>query len=198
MKNIQLSNYCRWNDGASVTKFLAENRDLDMNYENGIYFKFAFKHNNNGILDILLPYYYNQHSLDKPIEDYNLEQKKSKQILLQILEECIETYDLSKEMTEVLKKYSIDLSNDDSDVDELEESFENSIIVFEQEHNSLSTTHHNSPEHYSPEENEYSKILYDIINPPAIKINDAEVRFMGQDSSDYNKPDVSIFENQEL
>ena len=148
MKNIQLSNYCRWNNCASVTKFLDENGDIDMSYENGIYFKFAFKHNNNDMLDILLPYYYNQHNLDKPIEDYSLEQKKSKQALLQVLEECVETYDLSKEMTEVLKKHSIDLSNDDSDVDELEESFENSIIISEKEHGSQSTTH------LTPEKNE--------------------------------------------
>jgi len=187
MKNIQLSNYCRWNNCASVTKFLAENRDIDMNYENGIYFKFAFKHNNNDMLDILLPYYYNQHNLDKPIEDYSLEQKKSKQALLQILEECVETYDLSKEMTEVLKKHSIDLSNDDSDVDELEESFENSIIISEKEHGSQSTTHH------TPEKNE----LDDLINHSNAEIKHTEeVILLGQDS--LNKADISTFDNHEV
>lgn len=189
--------YCRWNKAKNISDILNSNIDIDLLYKEGIYFKFAFKHNNNGILDTLLSYYYDRYKLNESLQDYNLDQKVAKQRLLQVLEECVEAYDLSENMTEVFKKYSVDLGNDDSDIDELERSFENDIIISEQKHNSLSTTH-DTPEHYSPEENEYSKILYDIINPPAIKINDAEVRFMGQDSSDYNKPDVSIFENQEL
>ena len=183
--------YCRWNKAKNISDILNSNMDLNLLYKEGIYFKFAFKHNNSDMLNILLSHYYTQHKLDEPIQDYNLEQKKSKQALLQILEECTEAYDLSKKITEVLKKYTIDLSNDNSDIDEPEEN--SGSIIISEEHNSLSTTHHNSPE-----ENEYSKVLYDIINHPDVKINDAEVKFIGQDSSDYNKPDLSTFENQSL
>ena len=78
MKNIQLSNYCRWNDLVRVAKFLDENRNISISYENGIYFKFAFKHSNNDMLDMLLSYYYNQHN---PSHFVAIQSSKMRQIL---------------------------------------------------------------------------------------------------------------------
>ena len=145
MKNIQLSNYCRWNDLVRVTKFLDENRDINISYEDGIYFKFAFRHNNSDMLDILLSHYYHQHKLETPIQDYSFEQKKAKQELLQILEECVEIYTLSEDFTKTLNNYDLDLGNDTSSIDDSEEKFEGNITIEFKGYDSQSTAHR-SPE----------------------------------------------------
>ena len=155
MKTIQLSNYCRWNDSKSVGQFIDNNNDIDILYNKGIYFKFAFKHNNNDMLHKLIEFYYNQHNLAQPIETYNFEQKEKKYNLLQVLDECVESYGISKEMEQVLTEYSINLADDNSSVGDLEEDREVGII--EKVNNSQSTADHNN----SPKQGD---ILKDIIN----------------------------------
>lgn len=158
MKKIihtDIYDYCRWNKVKNISTALNENIDVNIFYKEGIYFKFAFKHNNNDMLNILLSYYYNQHDLAQPIETYNLEQKEKKYDLLQILEECVESYGISKEMEQVLQEYSINLAEDNSSVGDLEEEYETDLI--EKVNNSQSTVDHNN----SPQKEE---ILKDIIN----------------------------------
>ena len=127
-----------------------------------------------------MSYYYKQHNLDHPFEDYELEENKSKQNLLEILEECVETYNLSREIKTVLKEYTINLNDDNSSVDEVEENFENSIIIFEKEHGSQSTTNH-TPECHIPQKYEYSKVLDNLINHSSAGIVNAEVILIRQD-----------------
>lgn len=154
MKTIQLSNYCRWNDSKSVSQFIDNNNDINILYNEGIYFKFAFKHNNNDMLHKLIEFYYNQHNLAQPIENYNFEQKEKKYGLLQVLEECVESYGISKEIDKVLQEYSINLAEDNSSVGDLEEEYEVDLI---EKNGSQSTADHNN----SPQKEE---ILKDIIN----------------------------------
>lgn len=143
MKNIQLSNYCRWNDNKSIIQFFNKNDEVNMMYNEGIFFKFAFKHENSNMLHTLLDFYYDQYDLDQPIENYNFEQKEKKYNLLQVLQDCTETYDLSEEIEKTLQEYSINLTDDNSSVGDLEE-FETDFI--EKGNNSQSTTGSNSPE----------------------------------------------------
>lgn len=137
--------YCRWNKVKNISTILNSNDALDLLYKEGIYFKFAFKHNNSAMLDILLSHYYHQHKLETPIQDYSFEQKKAKQELLQILEECVETYTLSEDFTKTLNNYGLDLRGDTSSIDDSEEKFEDNITIEFKGYNSQSTAHR-SPE----------------------------------------------------
>lgn len=49
-----LSDYCRWDKYKNAIKLLKEHDDLDLTKENGIYFRFAIKHNNIQLLNALL------------------------------------------------------------------------------------------------------------------------------------------------
>jgi hypothetical protein len=146
MKSIiqtDIYDYCRWNKVKSVSSVLKDNIEIDILYKEGIYLKFAFKHENSDILHTLLDFYYDQYDLDQPIENYNFEQKEKKYNLLQVLQDCTETYDLSEEIEKTLQEYSINLIDDNSSVGDLEE-FETDFI--EKGNNSQSTTGSNSPE----------------------------------------------------
>jgi len=100
MKNILLSDYVSWDDTRKVSDMLNQHKDIDLTYDDGLYFKLSIKHNNIKILNSLLQHY-EQTNL-KGNSD-SLEYKVAKYKLQQILQDAVNTP--SKEIQELLEKY---------------------------------------------------------------------------------------------
>ena len=100
----KLKNYCCWNNPFKVKKILDKNDYIDLTYDDGIYFSFAFSHDNLEMLQILLDYY-EEHNLQHPIN--SIEYKKAKSALKEILEENIDIDDIDDEMLHVIKPYLV-------------------------------------------------------------------------------------------
>ena len=103
MKNIQLSNYCRWDDSISVKNFLNKYADIDILYENGIYFRFAVKNDNVNILNNLFQYFEKTKLQEHPQDIYSVPLARCQ--LQEILREAVETYEFSEEMQTALNRY---------------------------------------------------------------------------------------------
>jgi hypothetical protein len=103
MKSIQLSNYCRWDEDKGVNKVLNEDRGIDVTAENGIYFRLAIKHNNIKILKTLLEYYENTQLQNEANNQPTIFLAKQK--LQTILQDAVKSFDISREIQEVLVKY---------------------------------------------------------------------------------------------
>ena len=116
MKNIQLSNYCRWDNYESVASLLNKHSDIDIMYEEGKYFRFAIQNNNPKILGALLEYFEETH---KHLDHESFEYKEQRQKLLEFLEDAADTFSISSAIQEVLDHHSIYLQ-EESDIDEQE------------------------------------------------------------------------------
>jgi len=108
--NQLLSDYCRWNDNRSLLKLLKKHSDLDITIEEGICFSFAIKHKNVDMLNTLLDYY----EKTKLQGDHDsMEYKIAHYKLRQILQEAINSFDVSSKIQESLNSYII--TTEDSD-----------------------------------------------------------------------------------
>ena len=116
MKNIQLSNYCRWNNYTSVASLLNKHSDIDIMYEEGKFFRFALQNNNPKMLEMLLHYFEETH---KHLDHESFEYKEQKQKLLEFLQDAADTFSISSAIQEVLDRHSICLQ-EESDIDEQE------------------------------------------------------------------------------
>lgn len=102
MKNILLSDYVSWDDTKKVSDMLDKHKDIDLTYDDGLYFKLSIKHDNNKILNTLLQYY-EQTKLKENLD--SLDYKVAKYKLQQILQSAANTFKLSKENQVALEKY---------------------------------------------------------------------------------------------
>ena len=122
MKNIithiKLSNYCGWDQSGNVDRILNQYTDIDLTYDNNIYFKLAIKHNNTKILGILLEYY---EKTQLKGDSNSLEYKVAKHKLQTVLQDAINSVDISEEMQVVLDKYLPKEEDSDQELDDLED-----------------------------------------------------------------------------
>ena len=58
MKYIKLSNYISWDDAKEVKRLLEKEDDIDLTYNEGLFFKLAIKHDNNESIDIKINFVY--------------------------------------------------------------------------------------------------------------------------------------------
>lgn len=118
MKNRLLSNYCRWNDNKSVVELLDQSLDIDLTYNDNIYFRLAFKNNNVEMLNSLLDYY---EKTQLQGDSNSLEYKVAKHKLQTVLQDAINSVDVSKEMQAILEKYLPKEEDNDRELDDLED-----------------------------------------------------------------------------
>lgn len=118
MKNRLLSNYCRWNDNKSVMELLNQSLDIDLTYNDNIYFRLAFKNNNVEMLNSLLEYY---EKTQLEVDTNSLEYKIAKHKLQTILQDAINSFDVSKEMQVILDKYLPKEEDSNQELDDLED-----------------------------------------------------------------------------
>lgn len=84
-----LSQYCAWNDIAFV-KGTLEHSNVDLTYDDGIYFKYAILYKNSEMLEVLLSYY----RKEKLSSSYNsLEYRKAYANLHKLLEDVLDGFD---------------------------------------------------------------------------------------------------------
>jgi len=99
----EIADCCSLNKFAKAIKILSCHvNDIDLTYKNGIYFRFAIKHNNIEMLNTLFQYYEKTVLKDDPD---TLEYKVAKHALQKILKDAINTFNISEEMQSVLDKY---------------------------------------------------------------------------------------------
>ena len=118
MKNTMLYNYVRWDDNKNVIKMLNNYAEIDLTYEGGIYFKIAIKHNNKEVLSALLEHFEKIQLKEKELD--SMDYKLLKYELRKILEESIDSFEISEEIEKVLapylpqeeEDYQLDLMND--------------------------------------------------------------------------------------
>lgn len=118
MKYIKLSNYISWEDTKEVKKLLEKESDIDLTYKEGLFFKLAIKHNNKELFNTLLEHFEKIQLKEKDID--SIEYKLLKYELRKILEEAIDSFEISEEMEKMLapylpqeeEDYQLDLMND--------------------------------------------------------------------------------------
>ena len=115
---IDLSNSISWEKRKFVQDILSKNRDLDLLYKNGRFFKMAIENNQIDITEMLLEYFkdnqlsrYNNNS-----EEYNNLENQ----LIEVIEVVIDEVELLHEMKKILSPYidfedSIDSKEHDFD-----------------------------------------------------------------------------------
>ncbi len=120
-QEIQLSNYCRWDDSRNFAELLKKHSDLDVTIKNGLCFIYAIKHKNSEILKSLLDYYEKTNLKD----NYDsMEYKTAKHALRQILEEAIEQYPITSEIEDILKPYVTTDEYSTEDIESLKDDAE--------------------------------------------------------------------------
>lgn len=94
---------CRWDTPHLLIEFLKDNaEDIDVTYDDGICFQIAIANSSISILDILIKHFEKTKLTgDKESSDY----KASKQKISQILQNAIQSQDVSEEIRERLKDY---------------------------------------------------------------------------------------------
>ena len=101
--NSEISDYCSLNKFEKAKEILKICiGDIDLTYKNGIYFVFAIKYNNVDMLNTLLTYYENTQLQDSP---YTLKYWTAVNKLQIILQDAVDTFDISEEIQMVLDKY---------------------------------------------------------------------------------------------
>jgi len=110
MKNIILSEYISWDDNNKVRDMLDRHIDIDLIYDDGIFFKLAVKHNNVQIVEVLLKYLDSTTLQDLEID--NIEYKVVKNKISVILQDAENSFEVSEEMQQIIAPY---LPNDDED-----------------------------------------------------------------------------------
>lgn len=118
MKYIKLSNYISWDDAKEVKRLLEKEDDIDLTYNEGLFFKLAIKHDNNEILNVLIEYFDKTQLKEKELD--SMDYKLLKYELRKILENAVDSFEISEEMERVLapylpqeeEDYQLDLMND--------------------------------------------------------------------------------------
>jgi hypothetical protein len=149
MSNYNLYHYCRRDYTEKAVAILEKSNDIDVFYEDGIFFKFAISKSNVEMCKSLLEYFNNKQF---PIHNQDYEEAKEK--LTEILEGAIDGLELSQEMKEALAPYinfedSIDERLNDSFLNEITIPFENETFNSSEEERGLvgnnePITNHNS------------------------------------------------------
>lgn len=110
-----LSNYCQKNKIEDVKRVLTTYVNIDLRYDDGLCFKFAFAYNSVEMLRLLFDYY-REHTLGCDVE--SMEYKRAYADLRKILDEALEQYTISDNVRRVLKPY---IGFDEEDVDNYDE-----------------------------------------------------------------------------
>lgn len=100
---IELSNGISWDNKLFVKNILLHNKDLDLLYKNGRFFKMAVESNHADIVAVLLEYFINNQ-----LSKYDAESSKFcnlKKQLIEVFEVAIDEVDLIPEMKEILSPY---------------------------------------------------------------------------------------------
>jgi hypothetical protein len=100
---IQLSDRIAWNSKSLVEDILSKNKDLDLLYRKGMFFRMAIESNQTDITEMLLEYFkdnqlsrYNNNS-----EEYNNLESQ----LIEVIEVAIDEVELLPEMKKILSPY---------------------------------------------------------------------------------------------
>jgi hypothetical protein len=131
MKNIMLSDYCRWNQPDKVKKLLEDSgKDIDITYDDGNFFRLAISKSSTEILNTLLNHFETTKLTgDKESISYKAAHYK----LREILEKIVDEVDISPEIQKILNKY---LPTDDESSDEQDLSgFEDELFDMDKEDN---------------------------------------------------------------
>jgi hypothetical protein len=111
---MDLMDYCRWNNDKRLIKLLEKHHDLDLTVMDGLCFQLAIKHKNVNMLNALLGFY--QKTKLQGDRD-NMEYKEASYRLCQILQDAINSFKVSPEIQESLNSYiAIEESNDGQDL----------------------------------------------------------------------------------
>ena len=100
MLNYNLYHYCRRNYTEKIIETLKEGKDINVLYQEGIFFRFAIKDNNLETCSALLTYFEQKQFPNK--DDKYLEARDQ---LQEVLENAICEREISKEMKQVLSPY---------------------------------------------------------------------------------------------
>lgn len=118
MKNFGLYHGCLENCTKPVISLLAEQKDIDLTYDEGCYFRFTIAHNNIKILNALLDYY-KETQLDNCDSNQRMDRKEKLREILQSSVNQILDDNIFDETRSILKPY---LDYDiDQDLGELED-----------------------------------------------------------------------------
>ncbi len=99
----KLSDYCRRKQVKKVKEFLKKNENkIDILYDEGDYFNFAFCHENYEMAIILLSYFEN---VQLKNASSNLHKELAIYKLANIIDEAISSYDLSNDILSLFEKY---------------------------------------------------------------------------------------------
>ncbi len=96
-----LFQYCSWDLTDRALEAICTDQNLDLTYEDGIYFKLAIKNKNNEILKALLEKYYYTKLQDTYCTDYKISLNK----LQDILSEASEICDIPLETQNIINTY---------------------------------------------------------------------------------------------
>lgn len=109
MKELILSDYCRWNDDYKAQTFLNSNKDVDITYDGGIFFQFAVKYQNEQMLKTLIEFFITT-KLQDDQETYSY--KTAKNQLMDILAEVKGLFEIPLHIQSVMEPY---LPHEDND-----------------------------------------------------------------------------------
>jgi hypothetical protein len=119
---MELINYCRWNDDKGLIKVLEKYHDLDLTITDGLCFQLAIKHKNVNMVNILLNYY---QTAGLQGDRESMEYKEASYRLQKILEEAIDSFEVSPEIQESLNPYIATAdSGDEQDLSGFEDDIE--------------------------------------------------------------------------
>ena len=110
---------CANSNNTAISRMLKHNnyRNIDVLYDNGIFFKSAISHNNPGLLKIFLDYMYGRKEIEQEPRDNHTEQSIRYKQLQEILQVCKKEYSISDEIEEIINHY-VCLTEDDIDEEE--------------------------------------------------------------------------------
>ena len=96
---------CCWNEVEQLHKFLKTNESINLVCKNGRAFCIAICNEYIGILVLLLQHYHRQKLEGNPLSE---EYKTAKQKLNEIIQDGVESSNISEEMREIVKPYIVE------------------------------------------------------------------------------------------
>jgi len=112
MKEILLRKYCEWDNTQKVEKLLSQEIDIDLAYEDGLFFQLAVRNKNSKILETLLNHY-QRTKLQANID--TITYKNSLTLIKEILHEVLENNEVSLEIEEIVSDYISEESEKESE-----------------------------------------------------------------------------------
>jgi hypothetical protein len=114
-----LYDLCRWNKTEKVKYFLEKSPvAIDILDDQGLFFRLAISSNNVAMLDTLLEYY---KKTQLQSDSNTLEYKVAKYNIQQILQDAIDTFNVSEEIQKIVDMYIPKETDNEQDLDELED-----------------------------------------------------------------------------